>query len=385
MVSQPSFDGNLFSPAITKENWAKLNSDPLTPLLNKTLIGSYAPGSTFKVIVALAALANGISPHTHVNCPGYLAMGNHVFHCWKKGGHGTVDMHHGIVQSCDVFFYQMGRMLGIDKIAAMANLLGLGAKTGIDLPHEKEGFIPTTEWKKKRFKENWQPGENLVAAIGQGYILATPLQLAVAAARIANGGMAVKPHLGPVSGVTTFPLLGLKPEHLEFVKQAMIDVVQPGGTARGAAIGVPGYEMGGKTGTSQVRRISKAERARGVTANEDLPWEERDHALFISFAPTQSPRYVVAVVVEHGGGGSKVAAPIARDLLIEIMKRDPANALPAKLVMPIKKPAEKAAPDAGGGAGGAEDDEEFNEYIETINPVPPAGGGAPGGGLPPMR
>ncbi len=363
MVSQPSFDPNLFSYSISKTDWARLNADPLTPLFNKTLIGAYAPGSTFKVVVALAALANGVSPHTHVVCPGYLDFGNHRFHCWKKGGHGAVDMHRGIVQSCDVFFYHMGRTIGVDKIAAMANLLGMGQRVGIDLPHEKAGLIPNSEWKKKNFREGWQPGENLVAAIGQGYTLTTPLQLAVATARIVNGGMAVKPHLAYTEGVSVFPLLGLQKEHLDFVRQAMVDVVQPGGTAAGARIGVPGYEMGGKTGTAQVRRITKAERARGVTANEDLPWEERDHALFIGFAPSDKPRYVAAVVVEHGGGGSKVAAPIARELLIEVQKRDPAKALPKPLVMPDIKPAPEETP-----SEVPDEEEEFNDYIHTINP-----------------
>jgi penicillin-binding protein 2 len=382
MVSQPSFDANLFANTISRTEWSKLNTDPLTPMLSKTVTGAYAPGSTYKVIVALAALANGISPHTHFNCPGHLDFGNHRFHCWKKGGHGSVDMHHGIVQSCDVFFYQIGRQLGADKIAVMANVLGLGVKTNIDLPHEKAGLVPTTAWKSKNFKEGWQQGENLVAAIGQGYTLTTPLQLAVATSRIVNGGMAVKPHLAANNGVDVFPVLGLKKEHLEFVRQAMIDVVQPGGTAAGARIGVPGYEMGGKTGTSQVRRITRAERSRGVTKNEDLPWEERDHALFISFAPTQNPRYVAAVVVEHGGGGSKVAAPIARDLLIELMKTDPARVLPTPLVMPENvKPTGRTAPEAPadntGTGGGADDDEQFNDYMETLTPEPGVAPAAP--------
>ncbi|MBI3418568.1 MAG: penicillin-binding protein 2 [Proteobacteria bacterium] len=362
MASHPSFDPNLFSYGITKENWGKMNSDSLTPLFNKTLTGTYAPGSTFKVVVALAALEDGVNPHTHVFCPGYMDLGNHRFHCWKKGGHGGMDMHNGIVQSCDVFFYHLGQKVGIDKIAEMAARLGLGAKTGIDLPHEKPGLIPNSEWKKKQFTEGWQPGETLVAAIGQGYILATPLQMAVATARISSG-LKIAPHIIHPDSEAEKPVfapLGLKPSSLAFIRDAMIGVVSPGGTAAASRIGVPGYEMGGKTGTSQVRRITRAQRARGVPKNEDRPWEERDHALFIAFAPSQNPRYVATVVVEHGGGGSKAAAPIARELLIETMKRDPAKTLPAPLVMPVSvKPV--PAPE--------EDEELFQEDEELPGAV----------------
>jgi penicillin-binding protein 2 len=341
LASQPSFDHNLFSYGISKENWAKLNSDPRTPLFNKTLTGTYAPGSTFKIVVAMAALVDGISEKHTSFCPGHLDLGNHRFHCWKKNGHGTVDMHGAIAQSCDVYFYHVSQKLGIDKISDMALRLGLGKKLDIPLAHEKPGFIPTRQWKLERFKEPWQPGETLVASIGQGYMLTTPLQLAVFLARIVNGGFAVKPQLlmrEPGEKPPEYPPLNLKPAHINFIRESMIGVMAPGGTATGSRIGVEGYEMGGKTGTSQVRRISRAEHARGVTKNEDLPWEDRDHALFICFAPTEKPRYVASVVVEHGGGGSKVAAPIARELMIEIMKRDPAKVLPAPLVMPVEKP-----------------------------------------------
>lgn len=345
MASHPTFDPNLFSGGISKDNWAKLNSDPRTPLFNKTLTGAYAPGSTFKIVTALAALNDGVKPSFHATCPGYLDFGNHRFHCWKKGGHGFVDMHRGIVQSCDVFFYHLGEHVGIDKISAMAERLGLGAKTGIDLPHEKPGFIPTRDWKWRQLHETWQPGETLVASIGQGYMLTTPLQLGTALSRIVGGGLQVTPHLVSDGKPPAFASLSLRGEDLAFVRDAMIGVVQPGGTAAASRIGVPGYEMGGKTGTSQVRRITKAERARGVPKEEEMAWEDRDHALFMGFAPADKPRYIAAVVVEHGGGGSHVAAPIARELLIETMKRDPAKALPAPLVMPVPKaPSAKEAP-----------------------------------------
>ncbi len=351
MASHPSFDSNLFSRRIPKERWAKLNSDPLTPLLNKTLTGAYAPGSTFKMVVALAALVDGMSPDFSAFCSGHLDLGNHRFHCWKRGGHGACDMHRGIVESCDVYFYHLGQKLGVDKIAETARRLGLGAHLGVDLPHEKPGLIPTRAWKKKNFRESWQPGETLVAAIGQGYMLATPLQLATMTARLVGGGFAVKPHLALAEGdENSFPSLGLRAEDLEFLRNAMAGVVYPGGTAARARIGVEGYEMGGKTGTSQVRRITRAERAKGVIANEDLRWEERDHALFVGFAPVHAPRYVTAVVVEHGGGGSKTAAPLARDLLIEVQKRDPAGALAKPLVMPEKRPEPALPPEEDEGA-----------------------------------
>ncbi len=339
IASHPSFDPNQFTYGISKDLWGKLNNDPLVPLINKAVMGLYAPGSTFKVVVALAALEMGISPKTSYFCPGHLDFGNHRFHCWKKGGHGSVDMKKGLFQSCDVFFYHVSQKIGIDKIYDMAKMLGLSQKLGVDLPNEKAGLVPNREWKQKNYKEAWQPGETLVASIGQGYMLATPLQLAVMTARIASGGLAIKPHvMQSVKDLKraqeTFPPLPLKPENIQFIQDAMLAVCKPGGTAAASQIPVAGYEIGGKTGTSQVRRISKAERSKGVIPNEKRPWEERDHALFISFAPAQNPRYVCCVVVEHGGGGSKNAAPIARDLLIEVMKRDPAKALPKPLVMP---------------------------------------------------
>jgi penicillin-binding protein 2 len=342
IASHPSFDPNQFTYGITKDVWSKLNNDPLVPLIDKAVMGLYAPGSTFKTVVALAALEMGISPNTTYFCPGHLDFGNHRFHCWKKGGHGTVDMKKGLFQSCDVFFYHTCQKVGIDKIYEMAKIMGLSQKLGMDLPNEKAGLVPNSEWKRKNYKEAWQPGETLVASIGQGYMLTTPLQLAVLASRIASGGLAVKPHvMQSVKDVSRaqelFPPLGLKPENVKFVRDAMIAVCEPGGTAAASQIPVEGYHMGGKTGTSQVRRISKAERSKGVIPNEQRPWEERDHALFMSFAPTQNPRYVCCVVVEHGGGGSKNAAPIARDLLIEVMKRDPAKALLKPLVMPEGK------------------------------------------------
>ena len=332
LASTPGFDPTVFNEGMTETYWRQLTSDARGPLHNKAIAGQYAPGSTFKVLVALAALESGVVNSDHrVFCSGAVALGDSRFHCWKKGGHGTLDMRHGIMQSCDVYFYDVARRVGVDRIAAMARRLGLGAAMGIDLPGERPGLIPDTDWKLATTGVAWQPGETLVAGIGQGYVLATPLQLAVMTARISNGGKAVVPHLSRdivdrdvfrPRPEPDFGELGLSPAALKTVTDAMIDVSNsPRGTAYGARIAEAGFEMGGKTGTSQVRRISKAERLTGVRKNEDLPWEERDHALFIGFAPTSEPRFACAVIVEHGGGGSKAAAPIARDVLLETQKR----------------------------------------------------------------
>lgn len=385
LVSHPSFDPNLFSYGISKDNWSKLNNDALKPLIDKAIMGLYAPGSTFKTVAALAALEAGFSPKKSFSCNGHYELGNHSFFCWKKGGHGSVDMKKGIVQSCDVYFYHVGQEIGIDALYNMARRLGMAEKLGIDLPQEKAGLVPNRDWKKKNFKESWQGGETLVATIGQGYMLATPLQLAVLAARIATG-TAVTPHLlsslrDVKRAQETFPSLGIAPEHLQFVRDAMIGVCSPGGTAYGAHIPYPGYEMGGKTGTSQVRRISKAERSKGVIPNEKRPWEERDHALFISFAPAENPRYVAAVVVEHGGGGSKVAAPIARDLLIEIQKTDPAKALAKPLTLPEDKTPEDKTPEDKMKAPWAppetipEEMPDDTDIPDDVEPAPAAGTG----------
>jgi penicillin-binding protein 2 len=257
-----------------------------------------------------------------------------MFHCWKKGGHGRMSMANAIVQSCDVYFYEIALRTGIDNIAAMARRLGLGQLLNIELSGERRGLIPTRAWKKKVKRVSWQKGETLLAGIGQGLILATPLQLVVMMARIVNGGKAVLPRLAmdPVqkrneevhSLEPEFANLGIHSPHLELMKEAMQNVtVSPIGTAYKARIRKPGYDYGGKTGTVQVRRISKAERESelGVRKNRDLKRTERDHALFVGYAPIESPRYAVSVVVEHGGGGSTAAAPIAKDILLEVQNR----------------------------------------------------------------
>ncbi len=333
MVSTPGFDPNAFNRGLSNEEWRTLITNPRAPLTNKAVSGTYAPGSTFKVAVALAALEKGvITPDTHFNCHGYLKLGNAKFHCWKKWGHGSLDLRSALAQSCDVYFYEVAKRTGIDQITSMAQRLGLGHTLGIDLPNERAGLLPNRDWKMAAVGTPWQIGETLIAGIGQGYVLATPLQLAVMTARIANGGYAVEPRLtrsmaepgGQESdSASSIVNLGLVPAHVQVVRDGMTRVVNgPRGTARRSAIKEPGMGMAGKTGTSQVRRITKAEREAGVFKNEDLPWERRDHALFIGYAPVDAPRYAVAVIVEHGGGGSKVAAPIARDILIAAQRLD---------------------------------------------------------------
>jgi penicillin-binding protein 2 len=328
LASQPSFDPNLFTFGISQDDWDKLNDDIHSPLLNKVITGVYAPGSTFKPITAMAALeADIVDPEAKVFCPGYYEFGEHIFHCWKKGGHGHVNMAEAIAGSCDTYFYDLGHRTGIDKVQAMAQRFGMGQKLDIDLPHERSGFVPSRAWKQAARHQAWQQGETLVAAIGQGYMLTSPLQLAIMAARIANNGLAVKPHVAQKIGSQpvapeTWPSMGLDPRHLEIIRKGMVAVVNsPTGTAYAARITKAGLEMAGKTGSAQVRHISEAEHEEGVTKNEALPWKERDHALFAGFAPIDNPRYAIAVVVEHGGSGAHEAAPIARDILEECQTR----------------------------------------------------------------
>ena len=332
LVSTPGFDPNAFSEGISADLWHELVNNPYAPLTNKAIAGQYAPGSTFKIAVMLAALESGIGSGFTTHCSGYIEYGDRRFHCWKKWGHGTLNMTGAIRESCDVYFYGLSRKLGMDKIAAMARRLGLGEDTGIDIVGERSGLIPTPDWKQATLGQRWSGGETLVAGIGQGYVLATPLQLAVMVARLANGGFAVTPRLtrdlfegAEVSARPddAFASIGLKERSLKLVRHAMDQVVNhEKGTARGSRLVDSAMTMAGKTGTSQVRRISRAERLRGVFKNKDLPWRRRDHALFVAYAPVDEPRYAVAVIVEHGGGGSRVAAPVARDIMQELERHE---------------------------------------------------------------
>ncbi|HWT97887.1 MAG TPA: penicillin-binding protein 2, partial [Terriglobales bacterium] len=338
LASTPSYDPAAFYRGLTSNEWQELSTDMYGPLTNKATAGQYPPGSTFKIVTALAALKAGISPQATVFCSGVTALGNARFHCWRKEGHGTQAMTDALKNSCDCYFYEMGRRVGIDAIADMARTFGLGLSEGLDLPGEKNGLIPDRAWKKATMGESWHQGETLVNAIGQGFVQATPLQLCVMVSRLANGGYGVKPHLmrpvsesdqAKVEGPSPFPSLGIDNDFLQIVRTGMDRVSnEERGTAFHSRITIPGMELAGKTGSAQVRRISMAERARGVRKNEDLPWNQRDHALFVCFAPVHAPRYGCCVVVEHGGGGSAVAAPIARDIMIECQRRDPARRNP---------------------------------------------------------
>ena len=328
LASSPSYDPGSFARGLRAEEWRALIDNPRAPLSNKAIAGQYAPGSTFKMVVALAGLEKGvITPATPVFCGGSVRLGDSRFHCWKRGGHGRVSLHEGIVRSCDVYFYEVARRVGVDAIAEMAGRLGLGAPLDLGLPGERAGVIPSRDWKRAQLGQPWHQGETLITGIGQGYVLSTPLQLAVMTARLASGGYRVNPTLvrtaRQAAAADLFPALGIGESHLRPVLNAMAGVVNAGnGTARASAIHEAGFEMAGKTGTSQVRRITAAERARGVWKNEDLPWERRDHALFVGYAPVHAPRYAVAVIIEHGGGGSKAAAPVARDILLAAQKLD---------------------------------------------------------------
>lgn len=331
LASYPGFDPNYFTGGISHERYEELRSDIALPLTNKAVAGQYPPGSTFKMVTALAALEAGVvTEYSTAFCPGHYDFGNGRFHCWKKGGHGTVNVVTALQMSCDTYFYKLSTELGIRRIKDMAMRLGLGAKFGMELSEERAGLMPDEAWKKKNRNESWHPGETVIASIGQGFMLATPMQLAVMTARIVNGGKAVKPWLaGAVGGEyvarQAWEDIGLNKKHVDLVLRGMNSVVNDQrGTAYGARIKEPGMEMGGKTGTAQVKRISKQERAAGVK-NEDLAWHLRHHALFVGYAPVSNPRYACSVVVEHGVGGSKAAAPVAHDLLLMAQQRDPAS------------------------------------------------------------
>lgn len=330
MVSMPAYDPNIFSRRVPATLWNALQKDDHTPLLNKCAMGLYPPGSTFKMVSTLAALQAGIDPGEAVSCTGAYRLGSNTWHCHARRGHGGVNMHRALPLSCDIYFYAMGRRVGIDAIAAMARRLGLGQDYPLPLPGQASGIVPDKAWKQRRYKKGWREGETLNAAIGQGYIIANPLQLAVMTARLASG-RAVMPRLIADGPAPDFPSLGIPESHLAIVRQGMIDVVNAGyGTARAARSPVPDVVIAGKTGTAQVRRISAAERKTGVIRNEALPWKQRDHALFVAFAPADVPRYAVSVILEHGIAGGKYAAPIARDVLSFLFEPERALAgLPA--------------------------------------------------------
>ena len=327
MSSSPAFDPSTFTRKLSAKEWNAFYSDPKKPFQDRVIQGQYPPGSTYKMITALAGLEEKvIDPETGFYCNGSLPFGNRVFHCWRKGGHGKVNLRKAIVQSCDVYFYNVGIRLGVDRLAHYAQLLGLGKPTGIALSSEKGGLIPTSAWKLKRYKTPWQPGETLSLAIGQGYNLTTPLQMASVTAAIANGGTLYRPYLikrlvSPegrvIKEIQPQPerQVPIKPEYLQMVREAMAGVVnEPGGT--GGAARLPGVVVAGKTGTAQVVTLGKK--------------GGRDHAWFVAFAPLENPQLAVAVVVEHGGHGGEAAAPIARKIFEAYFHVPPRGKAPAK-------------------------------------------------------
>ncbi|HKM61974.1 MAG TPA: penicillin-binding protein 2 [Acidisphaera sp.] len=338
MTTTPSFDPSLFDKGVSQAQWIAWTSDKKAPLINKASAGEYAPGSTFKVCVALAGLESKLlSPTDRIYCPGYIDVGTARFHCWSKNGHGSLDLYHGLKFSCDVFFYEVAKRIGIDRIAAMAHRLGMGVDTGIDLPGARPGFIPTREWRVAH-GHVWNLGDTIVSGIGQGYILVTPLSLCTYAARVATGRQIV-PHLTrtvdkvlqPGAELDGAPLLGLPDKFLADVRHGMWAVVNEGGGTAPVARLPPSVsdggrvQLAGKTGSSQVHRVSREQRESGHFDSRKLPWELRPHALFVAYAPYDAPRYAVSVVVEHGNAGAAAAAPLARDIMTDVLLRDPVN------------------------------------------------------------
>lgn len=327
LTSTPAFDPNDFNLGISQKKYDVLLNDARKPLINKTVQGEYPPGSTFKMIVAMAALEAGvIEPEEKLFCDSTYHIGNTIKYCWKRQGHGHVSMVAAIAGSCDVYFYQVAGRVGIDRIHDMAARFGLGKKFGIDIPGEKNGLNPSKGWKMATRGTRWQGGDTANVGIGQGDVLVTPLQLCVMVARMVNGGKAIKPRilLSEPDGISDEPgTIPYDRRNMKIILAGMDAVINdPMGVAFAQRMKQKGMSFGGKTGSSQVRRISKSERDVRVRKNEEKPWIERDHALFVGFGPLEDPRYAISVIVEHGGGGSKKAAPIARDVLEFMFIRD---------------------------------------------------------------
>ena len=316
MASMPSFDPNSFSEGIGRMEWEMLSKDDHIPLRNKTLQGLYPPGSTVKPMVALALLEAGISPADTVNCSGAIRVGNTLFHCHKRRGHGTVNMRTGIAQSCDIYFYQMAQRIGMDRIASMARRVGMGQKFPLPFPSQSYGTVPDPAWKLQKYGQKWQVYDTVNATIGQGYMLINPLQMAVMAARLATGRQLMPNFIFGAERPAPVPV-GVAEQHLVTIRDAMNAVVNGGGTGGAARSSIPGVLIAGKTGTAQVRRITMAERAGGVRGNAGLPFKLRDHALFQGFAPFDNPRFAVACIIEHGGhtNRNEDAPMIASDTL----------------------------------------------------------------------
>jgi penicillin-binding protein 2 len=340
MYSSPSYNPNLFLFGISKDEWELIRNNPLKPLINKTLSGLYSPGSTIKPIVALSALENNIiKPNFKVKCTGKIELYGQTFHCWKEKGHGYVSLNNAIKQSCDTYFYEIARLLGVDRLKITAKKFGLGEKVlGKYFENEKQGLFPNTNWKKNNIGESWVLGETLITGIGQGYIQTTPLQLCMMTAQIANGGYSIKPKIivnnNPLNFYDAKKAMEEKSlinsnmklfddqKNLKIVQEAMFSSTNEiGGTSYRSRIDDPKYQFAGKTGTAQVKRISKRERELDLDIDQ-IPYENRDHALYIAYGPYKNPRYALSIIVEHGGSGSKAAAPMAKDLFKLIIDRD---------------------------------------------------------------
>jgi penicillin-binding protein 2 len=330
LASKPSFDPNLFSAGISRDNWRKLIKDPMHPLQNKAIDGQYPPGSTYKIVTAYAGLSEKlITPDTSIHCPGYFKLGKGRYRCWKKEGHGPMNLHKALVQSCDVYFYTLGNRLGIDKLALYAKNLGLGQPTKIRLKGEKPGLIPSTDWKLLARGKPWLLGETISASIGQGYNLVTPLQQANLIAGIANGGTLYRPYLikkiedpdGKMVkefGPSVLHKANLSPKYLEMIRKSLLGVVhEPHGTGWRARL--KNVKISGKTGTAQVVSMKKGDEEE----EEETPYVFRDHAWFVAFAPFENPKIAIAIIVEHGGHGGAAAAPIAKEIVKSYFKYYP--------------------------------------------------------------
>ncbi len=352
MVSSPVFDSNKFVHGINKKDWSELIKHRDKPLINKAVAGLYPPGSTIKLLSAISALENDVfNPKTVIHCKGHIELYGEKYHCWKKKGHGYVDMREGIKQSCDVYFYEVARKLGIDRLSETARKFGLGEPVLNNLIEERNGVVPNTEWKKKYIGKNWYLGETLHAGIGQGYWQTSPLQLCLMMSQIANGGYKIKPRIilnkndktifknlnqfildkklfsddvvSLYEFIAEFKYKSLfrNPENIKFVQDALFGATnEPRGTSYRSRFTKEDFIFAGKTGTSQVKRFTELQRELEIK-NEDLPYEDRDHALFVAFAPYKEPRYAISVLVEHGGSGSKSAAPIAKQVIKKVLEK----------------------------------------------------------------
>ncbi len=329
MNSSPSFDPNLFVFGINNEEWQLIRNNPMKPLVNKTLSGNYSPGSTIKPIVALSALENEIiNPDFTVHCKGHknpLELYGQTYHCWKKEGHGFVNLREGMKQSCDTYFYEVARRLGVDRLSDTAKKFGLGKKVFNNLfDNEKKGLIPNTEWKKNALGQNWVLGETIITGIGQGFIQTTPIQLCLMTAQIANGGYKIYPKIVVEDDnhqLDKFSRLYKKSKNIKIVQDAMFSSTNEiRGTSYGSRLEDPKYQFAGKTGTAQVKRITAEERELDLKTSE-IPYEQRDHALYIAYGPYKNPRYALSIVIEHGGSGGSVAAPLAKNLFKMIIDR----------------------------------------------------------------